>query len=415
MSFSHRFLLLRQQLMINPAYATTIRQARVVVLALSAFIFNTTEFVPIALLTDIGVSFAMPVEQVGMMVTIYAWLVAILSLPAMLVTAQVPRKRLLLWVFALFILGHVISVMAPSFLLLLVGRAAIALAHAIFWSITASLVVRLAPRGRQTKALGLLAMGGALATVLGLPLGRLIGQWLGWRMTFAAIGFFALLTALLLAWMLPKLPSKNVGSLASLPQLGRNAPLLLMYALTVVTVTAHFSAYSYVEPYLLQINQFSANFATLVLLVFGLSGFVASFLFGHFYERYPRVFLGAALVGLLTALFGVTLVTGSHALWLLLAVAWGGCMTSISLELQFQVLKLAPKATDVAMAIFSGIYNVGIGGGALVGSWVIGAWGLGVVGNVGAIITLVAILLALWGMANHGMLPKKTASTHAKP
>lgn len=391
MNHINQFHSLRHTISQNPNYPTQLRKWRVVVMALSAFIFNTTEFVPIALLTDIGKSFAMPVESVGVMLTVYAWLVAVLSLPAMLMTAKVERKKLLLWLFGLFIGGHVLSVMATSFTVLLMGRAIIALAHAVFWSITASLVVRVAPRDWQTKALGLLSMGSAMATVLGLPLGRLVGQWLGWRMTFVAIGVMALLAMGFVWWLLPKLPSKNVGSLASLPAIGKNVPLIVVYALTMLCVTAHFTAYSYVEPYMLQINHFGENFATFVLLAFGGAGFVASWLFGHFYERQPNRFLLVAMLGLLFALVSVALMTGHQGLWLGLAFFWGGCMTAISLALQFQVLKLAPNATDVAMSIFSGIYNVGIGGGALVGGVVIGGLGLAMVGNVGAGIAVVAL------------------------
>lgn len=384
---------LRQRLTDQPAYANRVRRWRVIVMAVSAFIFNTTEFVPIALLTDIGASFAMPVESVGWMITVYAWLVAVLSLPGMLLTARFERKRLLLCLFALFIGGHVISVLAHSFTMLLVGRATIALAHAVFWSITASLVVRVAPRGWQTKALGLLSMGSALATVLGLPLGRLIGQWLGWRATFGTIGVAALIAMGLLAWLLPRLPSRNVGSLASLPQIARNVPLLVVYTLTLLAVTAHFTAYSYVEPFVLQVNHLGENFATVVLLLFGVAGLLASAVFGQVYDKRPTGFLLVSLVGLLASLVAMAWVGASHIGWVMLALLWGGCMTAIGLALQLQVLKLAPDATDVAMSIFSGIYNVGIGGGALVGSLVIAAWGLGMVGNVGAVILLLAVVL----------------------
>lgn len=390
-AMSH-FHQLRQHIQSNPNYPNQIRQWRVIVMAISAFIFNTTEFVPIALLSDIGHSFAMPVETVGHMITIYAWIVAILSLPAMLATAHIERRKLLIALFVIFIGGHAVSVMAQSFAMLLVGRALIALAHAVFWSITASLVVRVAPKDRQTKALGLLSMGSALATVLGLPLGRMIGQWLGWRMTFGTIGVAALLAMIMVWWILPKLPSKDVGSAASLPSIFNNVPLLIVYTLTVLCVTAHFTAYSYIEPYMLTISQFSQQFATVILLSFGVAGLLASWLFGHFYDRFPRAFLISAMATLLFSLLASVWLPHVPILWLALAMLWGLAITAISLAFQLRVLQLAPNATDVAMSIFSGIYNVGIGGGAFVGGLVIASLGLAMVGYVGAGIALIAMV-----------------------
>lgn len=390
-AMSH-FHQLRQHTQSNPNYPNQIRQWRVIVMAISAFIFNTTEFVPIALLSDIGHSFAMPVETVGHMITIYAWIVAILSLPAMLATARIERRKLLIALFVIFIGGHAVSVMAQSFAMLLVGRALIALAHAVFWSTTASLVVRVAPKDRQTKALGLLSMGSALATVLGLPLGRMIGQWLGWRMTFGTIGVAALLAMIMVWWILPKLPSKDVGSAASLPSIFNNIPLLTVYTLTVLCVTAHFTAYSYIEPYMLMISQFSQQFATVILLSFGVAGLLASWLFGHFYDRFPRAFLISAMATLLFSLLASVWLPHVPILWLVLAMLWGLAITAISLAFQLRVLQLAPNATDVAMSIFSGIYNIGIGGGAFVGGLVIASLGLAMVGYVGAGIALIAMV-----------------------
>lgn len=199
---------------------------RVLALAVAAFIFNTTEFIPVALLSDIGATFAMPVADTGLMMTVYAWTVSLMSLPFMLMTAKWERRRLLIVLFAVFIVGHILTVLAWRFEVLLLARIVVALAHSVFWAITAALVMRVAPKGKEQLALSWLSMGSSLAMILGLPLGRILGQMLGWRSTFVVIAIMALIILFLLWKLLPKLPSENSGSLKSLPLLAQR-PMLL--------------------------------------------------------------------------------------------------------------------------------------------------------------------------------------------
>ena len=365
---------------------------RVLAFSLSAFIFNTTEFIPVALLSDIAQSFEMETSTVGLMITVYAWVVFLASLPLMLFSAKIERKKLLMLLFTVFIISHGLSIIAWNFEVLLISRIGIALAHALFWSITASLVIRVAPKDKKQQALGLLALGSSLAMILGLPLGRMIGQALDWRSTFAVIAVIACVIMLVMWKLLPHLPSQNAGSLSSLPILIKRPMLIGIYLTTVIAISGHFTGYSYIEPFIVKISQVIAETGTAILLVFGLAGVMASFIFGRLYKRMPNKFLMGCL-GLIILMQFSLLPFSEHICAIFIVVfLWGMGITGLSIALQMKVLELAPDATDVATAIYSGIYNMGIGGGALIGSLVIQHLSLAQVGNVGGAFVLVALL-----------------------
>ncbi|RQT45186.1 sugar transporter [Burkholderia cepacia] len=385
----------------------------VLALALTAFIFNTTEFVPVALLSAIGDSLHMQATDVGLMLTIYAWAVAVVSLPLTLATRHVERRKLLSVALLVFIGSHVVTGVAWNFAVLMVGRLGIACAHAVFWSISVPLAVRLAPSDRKSRALSLLAMGTAIAMVAGIPLGRVVGETFGWRVTFLIIAGAAAVALLLLRATLPVSPSQGAGSLGSVGVFLRRPALVALYAITVLVVSAHFTSYTYIEPFVQSVNHASSSRITYVLILFGIAGIPAAICFNRIYPHRPDDFL----LGSIVALAGCLLILFPCALNIVTlsvhTLVWGGAIVCFGLAMQAWVLKLAPEGTDLAVSIFSGLYNVGIGAGALIGNHIAGDFGLPWVGTFGGVVGAVAVGIAWLALRLHakGADAEPTAAT----
>ena len=363
----------------------------VIGLTFSAFIFNTSEFIPIGLLSDIAADFSITESHAGLMITVYAWVVALASLPLMLVFAKTESKKLMLSITALFVVSHVLSGLASDFYMLMLSRMGVACAHAIFWSIVTPLAVKTAPEGKQSTALSFIVSGSSIAMIVGLPLGRTIGLYAGWRATFLIIGAVALMILCILTLVLKKTPGESNFSIRKLPALFKTPALLGIYLITVIAITGHFTGYSYIEPFMGQVAGMGSTLITLVLTLFGVVGIFGSVIFSKFYDRHPGFFTKYAVSGI--CIFLLLLQAASFSIWseFLLCVFWGLAINSYNLVFQSEIIRNAPQGTAVAMSIYSGIYNVGIGTGALVGGAVCDGIGIQYIGYTGGAIVLIAL------------------------
>ncbi len=362
-------------------------------LACAAFIFNTSEFVPIGLLSDIGVDFGRSEAQTGMLISVYAWMVMLLSLPLTMVFSRSEMRKLLLGVIGCFTLFQGLSFLSSSYWMLMLSRIGVASTHAIFWSIIPSIAVRSVPPSHKSLALSIVVTGTSIAVIMGMPLGRAIGLMVGWRMTFLCVGIFALLTLVLVALTLPGIPAGKGVNLKGLPMMLHKKVLIGIYVFTLLFATGYYTAYSYIEPFLGQIGGMSEGMITGTLMVFGIAGLVSSFAFSKFYVSWRFRFVTLAMCGLTLALLLMRPLAFSHVLSIAICAVWGISVTAYNLAMQSEVISAASEdESAVAMSIYSGIFNLGIGCGALIGGAVCTHLSISWIGVVGAVLTIAGLL-----------------------
>ncbi len=392
----------------------------VAMLAVAAFVYNTSEFLPVGLLPDIAEGLNESTSFTGLVITGYAWVVAIASLPLAIATAKLERRKLLLSLMGIFAVAHLVMPWVTSFMTLLAARVMVALAHAVFWSIMFPLAARMSPKGQTAKGVASVMAGTVLATVFGVPIGTKLGHWFGWQEAFAIVGGAAVISGLLIAMVLPESPSRKAGSLASLPVILKRPALRQLYFIAAVAMLGNFTVYSYVSPIVTEAAGGSLETVVTLLLVFGLSGFIGTIVNTRLLEANTSLAVVLPL-SFLTLAFLFFLPTASLP-WIHwpLIVLWGASLTGLMMALNNLVLAAGRDAADISSSMLSGIINVGIGGGAFLGSILSSAWSFASLPYAGAILAGGPLLMTLliWKTTGAAILPydhEESVRDHGQP
>ncbi|ACZ88364.1 MFS transporter [Streptosporangium roseum] len=381
-------------------------------LAIGAFGIGTTEFVIAGLLPEVARDFGVSIPTAGYLISGYALGVAVGAAPMTVLGTRMRRKHLLLALMVIFILGNVLSALAPTYGLMMTGRIVASFTHGAFFGVGAILAGDLVAPGRRASAIALMFTGLTLANVLGVPMGTFIGQAFGWRVTFwvvAGLGVVGLLSIAALVPVQPRPASTDIGAELAV---FRSPQVWLAIGMTVLGFGGVFASFTYIAPMMTEVAGFSEGAVSWLLVLFGIGLVIGNLLGGRLADRALMPSLYALLAGLALVLAVFTFTSHARipaAITVFLLGAFGFATVP---PLQKRVLDNAAAAPTLASAVNIGAFNLGNALAAWLGGLVITA-GLGYTAPnwVGALLAAAALALA----ALSGLLERRTVAAAPRP
>ncbi|MEJ2857854.1 MULTISPECIES: MFS transporter [unclassified Saccharothrix] len=366
-----------------------------VALAIGAFGIGTTEFVIMGVLPEVAADFGVTIPTAGWLVTGYA-LGVVLGAPLLTVLGtRVSRKKMLMALMGLFIVGNALSAVAPVFGVMLAGRIVASLAHGAFFGVGSVVAAGLVAPERKASAISLMFTGLTLATVVGVPGGTLIGQSAGWRVTFAVVTALGVVGLLGVARLVPETGRPEGVTVRTEFAAFRNVQVWLAMAMTVLGYGGVFAAITYIAPMMTEVAGFEAGSVTWLLVLFGLGMFAGNLVGGRFADRALMPMLFTSLGALALTLLLFTFTAHDRVLAAITLTLVGALGFATVPPLQKWVLDQAAAAPTLASAANIGAFNLGNALAAWLGGLVITA-GLGYTSPnwVGALLSGTALLLS---------------------
>ncbi|MFF4311825.1 MFS transporter [Streptomyces sp. 900105755] len=365
-------------------------------LAIGAFGIGTTEFVATGILPQVADTFGVSIPSAGYLVTCYAVGVVVGAPVTTLLGTRMPRKTMLALLMGVFTAGNLLCAAAPDFALLLAGRVLASFAHGAFFGIGSVVAAGLVAPHRRASAISLMFSGLTIANVAGVPLGTLVGQTAGWRVTFVLIAALGVLGVAGVLCFVPRDRRPEVSGVAGEAAALRDPQVLLAMLMTVLGFGGVFAAVTYIAPILTDVASFPESSVSWLLVVFGCGLVLGNIVGGRLADRRLMPMLATAL-----SLLGLTLLclslAASHqaaAVVLIFLIGFFGFATVP--PLQKRVLDNAAGAPTLASSLNIGAFNLGNAIAAWLGGLTIDAgYGYASASAVGAAMAAAAVLVAL--------------------
>lgn len=374
-----------------------------IALAAATFLSVTSEMIPTGLLPDMSASLGVSEAQIGLLVTVFAFTVVVTSTPLTALTRRWPRHGLLIGILVVLGVSNGLTAIAPSYEFVVGSRILGGVAHGMFWSIVGAYAGHLVPKEQIGRAVSITLGGGTLAFVLGVPLGTFAGHVFGWRLSFGLLAVLMAVGAVVIWKFLPAVRREEDGADAhrrdrSAPKVrDRSIPAVVMVCLiAAVTMVGHYAFYTFVVPFLTGPMGVPAGNVGALLFVYGIAGAGGLLLAGSVLGPRPQFGLIVTLLVTGASVAALAVVAAQPVAALVAFLLWGLAFGALPPLLQTRLLHTSsPAFRDTASALYTTSFNIGIGGGALVGSLIFDAGGLMVLPWCYVGLLLVSVVLVL--------------------
>ncbi|MEN1936845.1 MFS transporter [Paenibacillus sp. 102] len=367
-------------------------------LMISTFAIGTTEFIIMGILPDVAKDLNVSISSTGLLVTGYAIGVAIGAPLLTALTGKMQRKKLLLMLMLLFVIGNTLCAVAPTYEFLLVSRVLAAFAHGTFFGVGSVVASRLVPPEKQSSAVAMIFTGVSVANIIGVPLGTFVGQSLGWRASFWIISALGVVAILCITKFIPQIALTSVPSFRQEIRVLKKPQVQLTLLMTILSFVGVFAAFTYIAPTLTDITKFSASAITPILLLYGLGLTIGNTVAGRLSDWKPMPTI-IGMLALLTLVMGSFYITSEYKTLAVITVfLWGFTSFGHVPGLQMRVIAKAKGAPNIAASLNISAFNLGIALGSFVGGVVINtSLGLKAIPLIAALLTVLCIGVVLVG------------------
>ena len=351
-------------------------------LAGAIFVSVTSEFLPTGLLPEMAAELEVSLSTVGYLVTIFAATVVVATTPLAALTRKYSRKSLVVVVLLVIALANTLAAAAPTYEILVGARILGGLAHGLFWAVVAAYSAHLVPKHQLGRAVAITAGGGSAAFVLGVPVGTALGHALTWRAAFLIIAAIVVILAVVVIKFLPAVDHHVPLKTGEIPlplYKDKSLGAVIVLCVVILLMLTGQNLYStYIAPWLIQVGGFDPDVVPFMLFLFGGAGAVGLVLAGLVTDRYPRRGLIGATILVMISVFILAVVSANTILVVVAFIVWGVSFGGLPAMLQTRMLHTASfRMRDLAAALQTTAFNIGIGAGALIGGLLLEGVGIG--------------------------------------